>query len=231
MDDLVTFLSQSITEISILGEEVWSRDSLTSLEHLSSTDDFSNPAQRSMSEAAEQRLGAVTPVSDTQFDPSELIGTQIPFTDPFAFDDNDFRASYYTSGSNTGFTRSALTDLASSLGRAEIIPAASQEAQHTSAALIHLPSLEVEFTCTPSFPPAGPVVPTVCVYPKPKTVTGKTRVRLTPVQAINIYRMKRTKSVGTASRLATRYGISPKAIRDIWTRKSWAQDTLPHWNE
>jgi len=213
--------------------EVCSRDNLRiSLQNnYEARDDFLNPTQRSMSEAAAHRarLGVVTPVSDTQFDPAELIGTQIPFTDPFAFDDNDFRASYYTSGSNTGFTRWALPNPASSLGRAAITPGpvASQEAQHTSAALIHL----LEFACTPSFPPAGPVVPTVCVRPKPKTVTGKTGVRLTSEQAINIYRMKRTKSVGTASRLSTRYGISPKAIRDIWTRKSWAQDTLPHWNE
>jgi len=42
-------------------------------------------------------IGAVVPACESQFDPVELIGTQIPFMDPFAFDDNDFRASYYTS--------------------------------------------------------------------------------------------------------------------------------------
>jgi hypothetical protein len=40
-------------------------------------------------------------------------------------------------------------------------------------------------------------------------------VRLTPEQAIAIFRTRRTKTARTASRLVTKYGITPKAIRDI----------------
>lgn len=32
-----------------------------------------------------------------------------------------------------------------------------------------------------------------------------------------------------AARLAERFGITPKAIRDIWTLRSWATTTRPHW--
>jgi len=92
--------------------------------------------------------------SSAQF---HLIGTQIPFTDPFAFGHNDFRASCYTSGSDS----------------------------------------DLDFTAY--------------VYP----VSGWAMVRLTPEQAIAIFRTRRTKTARTASRLVTKYGITPKAIRDI----------------
>jgi len=48
-----------------------------------------------MSAARHAPLGADAPVFDTQFDPVELIGTRIPFIDPFALDANDFRTSSY----------------------------------------------------------------------------------------------------------------------------------------
>jgi hypothetical protein len=51
------------------------------------------------------------------------------------------------------------------------------------------------------------------------------RVRLTPDQAMNIYNAKKTKTSRTAALLAIEYGISAKAIRDIWIRRSWAQET------
>jgi len=166
------------------------------------------------------RLDAVAPVFDTQFDPMELIGTNIPFTDPFAFDDIDFRASYYTSDLARCPSASAASHPMLGSGRAEATSASSQDTQRAPAAIIQL----LECMCTPSFPPAGPVI-----YPEPETVPD--RARLSPEQAIDIFRMRRTKTARTASLLATKYGISPKAIRDIWTRKSWAQDTRPHWNE
>ena len=49
------------------------------------------------------------------------------------------------------------------------------------------------------------------------------RVRLTPDQAMNIYNAKKTKTSRTAALLAIEYGISAKAIRDIWIRRSWTQ--------
>jgi len=57
------------------------------------------------------------------------------------------------------------------------------------------------------------------------------RARLTPDQAIHIYTLFKTKTAHTAAMLSAKYGISPKAIRDIWCKKSWAQETRPHWND
>ena len=166
----------------------------------------------------------MVPAVDSQFDPIQLIGSQIPFTDPFA---DDFDYDFCT----TGFARcrsapaaSQLT-LATSLGRAATTLASSQQIQHAPAAFVQL--LEcMSLRRTPSFPPAGPAA-----YPEPQSEAVPDRARLTPEQAIDIFRMGRTKTARTAGILATKYGISPKAIRDIWTRKSWAQDTRPHWND
>lgn len=55
------------------------------------------------------------------------------------------------------------------------------------------------------------------------------RIRLTPDQAIHIFKLRTTKTARTAALLSAKYGLTPKAIRDIWTRKSWAQDTRPFW--
>jgi len=89
-----------------------------------------------MSAAHHARLGAMAQVFDTQFDPMELIGSPIAFTDPFAFDDNDFRPSSYTSGfarCRSNPAASQLT-LASSLGCAVASPASPQQAQRAPPA-------------------------------------------------------------------------------------------------
>lgn len=53
--------------------------------------------------------------------------------------------------------------------------------------------------------------------------------RLTPDQAVRIFKQRQNKTAKTASLLSAEYGVSPKAIRDIWTRKSWVHDTRPYW--
>jgi len=78
---------------------------------------------------------------------------------------------------------------------------------------------------TPSFPPHGLVEH---LELEPAAVHGQ--VRLTPEQAIDIFKMRRTKKTRTAGLLAIKCGITPKAVRDIWTRKSWAKETQPGWN-
>ena len=55
------------------------------------------------------------------------------------------------------------------------------------------------------------------------------RTRLNVQQAINIFNQRATKTKHTAALLAAEYGISSKAIRDIWSRRSWAEDTRPFW--
>ena len=160
-----------------------------------------------MSAAHHARLStAVAPVFDTQFDPVELIGSLIPFIDPFA---DDFGC--FPSMRSKSAPAASQPTLASSLGRTEEIPASSQKAQFAPALLR-----------TPSFPH---------VYPEPQPEVVPDRVRLTPEQAIDIFKKRRTKTPRTANKLAKKYSILPKAIRDIWKRNSWAQYTRPHWNE
>jgi len=179
----------------------------------------------SASAAYDTRLGAVAQALDTQFDPVELMGSSIPFMDPFAddFDSKDFRT---TGVSRCHYSPAASqSTLASSLGRAASTPASSQEAQHAPSAFIQLLDC-MSLQRTPSLPPAGPAT-----YPEPEPEAVPERARLTKEQAIDIFKIRRTKTARTAGLLATKYGISPKAIRDIWTRKSWAEETRPHWNE
>ena len=57
------------------------------------------------------------------------------------------------------------------------------------------------------------------------------RSRLTPDQAIHIFHEKRKKTSNTAAFLAAQYGISAKAIRDVWTKRSWANETRPYWTD
>jgi hypothetical protein len=69
-----------------------------------------------------------------------------------------------------------------------------------------------------------------------RTTSRSSRLVLTEVQAVEIYRMKfkahdhhcedyqRCKS---HSRLvAERYGVSPKTVRDVWNQKTWVHSTM-----
>ena len=118
---------------------------------------------------------------ELEFDPCELIGTLVPFVDPFGYDERDFRAEAF-------------------------FPASSQPSVHaaTNGAAV---TLDMQ-------PPQAELV----------------RTRLTVDQAIFIFCQRSSKTVGTAALLAAKYGISPKAIRDIWTLKSWAAQTKPYWS-
>jgi hypothetical protein len=173
----------------------------------------------SMVEAHDARLGALAPMFDTQFYPEQLTGSLIPFTDPFAndFDDNDLCKTGFACC--CGAPAASHLMLTRSLGRAAATAASAHEAQRDPAAFIQL----LECMCTPIFLSEGPVM-----YSESETVSR--RARLSPEQAIAIFKMRRTKKARTAGLLATKYGISPKAVRDIWTQKSWAQFTRPHWN-
>jgi len=59
--------------------------------------------------------------------------------------------------------------------------------------------------------------------------SGSGRVRLTPALAVHIFNQGKTKSKRSAALLSAEFGVSPKAIRDIWTKRSWASKTRPHW--
>ena len=53
--------------------------------------------------------------------------------------------------------------------------------------------------------------------------TTKSRARLTVSDVIDIFTLKQ--STIQATRVANMYGVSEKAIRDIWTARTWARET------
>ena len=56
---------------------------------------------------------------------------------------------------------------------------------------------------------------------------------LTAEQAVTIFlaRKERTGKRGTvANRLACRYGVAPRTVRDIWNLRTWAEATRPLWS-
>jgi hypothetical protein len=55
--------------------------------------------------------------------------------------------------------------------------------------------------------------------------------QLTSEEAIAIYLAKHSpKSLKASSRLAHEFNVSAKAIRDVWTCKTWVTETMPVWS-
>jgi len=221
------------------------------------------------------------PSFESLFDPVELLGTDIPFVDPFSYDDRVFYDSGFcsserlpaekTPGSSEVPTHKRKADMMvstetstylSRLGRrlplhtvyaashfsySQLLPV-SFESMHPRLAVQslrpHLPALlsqeprhnpqivpddSTVLRHMPSLLPSGQVA----LLDSAGSGSGSVaeRIRLTPDQAVHIFLLGRTKTAGTAAELASKYGISAKAIRDIWTKKSWAQDTRAHWTD
>ena len=61
------------------------------------------------------------------------------------------------------------------------------------------------------------------------TATPTNGVVLTADLAAAIYRAKETKTRYDSALLAARFGITAKAIRDIWNRRTWPQATMHLW--
>ena len=59
--------------------------------------------------------------------------------------------------------------------------------------------------------------------PHPQKEPTKTRAKLTEADALNIYYCK--SSFTSASAIAKLYGVSEKAVRDIWTGRTWSRET------
>jgi len=56
-------------------------------------------------------------------------------------------------------------------------------------------------------------------------------VVLTPATAVQIYRAKQGKTRQDAARLGARFGVSAKAVRDIWRRRTWPRATKHLWTD
>ena len=57
------------------------------------------------------------------------------------------------------------------------------------------------------------------------------RIVLTPADAVMIYKAKHQKHAdrGTAARCSAQYGITSKAVRDVWNHRTWTMETSPYW--
>ena len=164
-----------------------------------------------------------SPLFESQFDPIQLVGTQVPFVDPFSYDDRAFQTSGFVSilRAQTQRTQSRPN-----------LSAYDDRGPLAGSQTIDLDARSVPWQRVLILPPAGPATMPVPAVTVACSASGHgNRIRLTPELARHIYNLKRTKTAGTAALLATKYGISAKAIRDIWTRKSWAKDTRPHWTD
>jgi hypothetical protein len=156
---------------------------------------------------------------ESHFDPIQLLGSEISFTDHFADDDdNNLWASL-----PSGFTLSSSTLLHNLSDPAAAAPASSQEAERTPAfQLLEIMPLQ----CTLSL-----LQPGHGVYPEhPQAAAEPERDRLgvtklTPGQAVHIFKLGKTKTHRTAGMLAVEYGVTAKAIRDIWRSRSWVRAT------
>ena len=161
------------------------------------------------------------PHFESQFDPIELVGTHVPFVDPFSYDVRAFQAIVcFSSACNQPRQQSSPDP---SLDDDRGLPA--EEPKRKVA--IEPDARGMPLQRVPSIPPAGPAT-----FAEPRAVVASAhgdRNRLTPDQAIHIYNLGRNRVGGTATLLALQYGITAKAIREIWTRKSWAPYTRPHW--
>ena len=162
-----------------------------------------------MKHAASMNGSAVSKTSafQSQFDPIELLGSQVRFVDPFPFNDS--------------FT---FDDDFEDCGAGNATGVSIQKTPSPAAVQVHqgpfTPGMKPDESAivqrTPSLPLTGPVM-----FPEQLEVRSK----LTSDQAIHIYKLGKTKTSSTAALLSAEFGITPKAIRDIWTHKSWVATT------
>ena len=164
-----------------------------------------------------------SPQFDSQFDPMELWETRIPFVDPFCYDERTFRADAPAPPlSMNGASFSSLC-IGLSMPTSQASPAAHPRFQdsddpyqfqdpyhHQDLMLSQLAAIAIDTL---------PELPGVVLE----------RVRLSPDQVIYIFQQRSGKTSRTAALLSAKFGVTPKAIRDIWTGRSWAHDTRPFW--
>jgi hypothetical protein len=154
------------------------------------------------------------PPPQSHFDPVELIGLPLPFVDPFRQDLSEQALSSMTSLSIPIHPRAVMTAR----------PVCQDPCQ---VSLMPSPQCVMKGAATPG---ACPELADVDAELEEAVVgSGSGRVRLTPALAIHIFNQGKNRTKHSAALLSTEFGVSPKAIRDIWTKRSWASETRPHW--
>jgi len=126
------------------------------------------------------------------FDPEELRRVNIAFVDPFWFD------------SSNSFARGKHQDSMSFDPTAYTTP-------YTST-----PNPAVQFTFTNTLE-YGKLTPEIN-----QPMSRSYKERLSTEQVIEIYAHLPHKATNTARLLAVKYGVTSKAIRDIWTGRTWS---------
>ena len=128
------------------------------------------------------------------------------------------RGASLSQGSGSKFPRTGRTSSDSSLETLSSSP----------GNMFEVAELSRGFSRTMSLPSPGPSAFHDALH-EAAGASAKNRFKLTAEQAVDIFTQRTIKTARTASLLSEKYGISPKAIRDIWTLKSWAQETRPFW--
>jgi len=162
---------------------------------------------------------------ELQFDPMELWGTQIPFVDPFNYE-HTLRAD--DPAATPLSMNGALLSIMSEISESDDGHLRLQDPYHCTDHQDPLPSRLpwpqriVQYTASAI---DTRLEPQSLLEPGPEVVPRLERVKLRPDQAIYIFQQRRTKTSRTAALLSVQFGITPKAIRDIWVQRSWAHET------
>jgi hypothetical protein len=145
-----------------------------------------------------------------EYDMAEVVSDSkvpSPFDDPFLADFEDFIATFCGTGLSIPSASCCVThEAAESFHEALAVNTSTATVVQTSAAL-------------------------AIKAPEGTSFHGdyRTSGRLTRADAVAIFKMKRRKTSKTAARLAAKYSITPKAVRDVWTWKTWIVATKSLW--
>jgi len=66
---------------------------------------------------------------------------------------------------------------------------------------------------------------------RPQSPAAVRKGRLTATDAARIFKAKLKRTSRTSAQLAEEYGVTSKAIRDVWSLKTWVVFTRPYWTE
>ena len=65
----------------------------------------------------------------------------------------------------------------------------------------------------------------------PRSPVDVRKGRLTATDAAHIFKAKLNRTAKMSAQLAEEYGVTSKAIRDVWSLKTWVAFTKPYWAE
>jgi len=150
----------------------------------------------------------------SQFDPLHLLVSPMPFNDPFRQDWCRFEAPSRMIG------QLMLTHTQAML--AAVRPVCQEPCQDF---LMLSPQHIMQGAATASHPELADAD---IELHEAVSGSGAGRVRLTPALGIHIFNQGKTRTKRTAALLSAEFGVSAKAIRDIWTTRTWARVTHPH---